>query len=101
MEISNSTVDNTGETAAESQGSDKSVGFENVKSFIADKLHAVAGVLNEKAAEPGRSIRHKLHTESRHPSGWTNQPSTFGNSTMSRQMPGFENTSGRAQDAAS
>ena len=51
MEISNSTVDKTGETAAELQGSDKSTGFENVKNIIADKLHDVAGVLNEKAAD--------------------------------------------------
>ena len=51
MEISNSTVDKTGETAAESQDSDESVGFENVKNIIADKLHYVAGALSEKAAD--------------------------------------------------
>ena len=44
----NRVVDNTGETAAELQGPDKSTGFENVKNIIADKLHNVAVALGEK-----------------------------------------------------
>ena len=51
MGINNSTVDKTGETAAEFQGSGKSTGFENVKNIIADKLHNVAEALSEKAAD--------------------------------------------------
>jgi len=51
MEINNSTVDKTGETAAESQGSDKPTGFEDVKNIIADKLHNVAEALSEKATD--------------------------------------------------
>jgi ElaB/YqjD/DUF883 family membrane-anchored ribosome-binding protein len=48
MGISNWAVNKPGGAAAESQGSDKSTGFENVKSFIADKLHHVAEALDEK-----------------------------------------------------
>ncbi len=51
MEIDNSAVDKTGETAQEAQASGKSTGFENVKNRIADKLHDVAGVIGEKAAD--------------------------------------------------
>ncbi len=51
MGISNSTVDKTGETAAELQGSGESTGFEKVKNIIADKIHNVAGALSEKAAD--------------------------------------------------
>ena len=50
MGINNSTVEKTGETAAEFQGSGKSTGFENVKNIIADKMHNAAGALSEKAA---------------------------------------------------
>ena len=55
MGIKNSTVDKTGETAAEFQASDKSTGFENVKDVIADKLHNVAEVLVEKTADQAQS----------------------------------------------
>ena len=75
MEISNSTVDKTGETAAESQGSDKSIGFENVKNFIADKLHAVAEALNEKAADPERSMRHRPY--GKQASEWLDQSAEY------------------------
>jgi len=51
MGINNRVDDETGETAAESQGSGKSTGFENVKNIIADKLHTVAEVSGEKAAD--------------------------------------------------
>lgn len=51
METHDSAVDKTGEIAQESQGSGKSTGFENVKNSIADKLHDVAGVIGEKAAD--------------------------------------------------
>ena len=100
MEINNSTVDKTGETAAELQGSGESTGFENVKNIIADKMHYVAGVLSEKAAD--QDAQSGIAQYGKQASGgWTNQPSTFGNSTMSRQMPRSENTSGRARGAAS
>jgi ElaB/YqjD/DUF883 family membrane-anchored ribosome-binding protein len=75
MEISNSTVDNTGETAAESQDSDKSVGFENVKSFIADKLHAVAGVLNEK--EEGQDAQSGISPYGKQASEWLDQSAEY------------------------
>ena len=101
MEINNRAVDKTGKTAAESQGSDKSTGFENVKNTIADKLHNVAEALNEKAADPDAQCGIAQYGKAGIRGGWTNQPSTFGNSTMSRLMPGCENTSGRARDAAS
>ena len=53
MGISNRAVDKTGEIAAESQGSGKSTGLENVKNIIADQLHNVAEGLGEKAADQG------------------------------------------------
>ena len=53
MGISNRAVDKTGEIAAESQGSGKSTGLENVKNIIADQLHNVAEALGEKAADQG------------------------------------------------
>lgn len=48
MEIDNRAGSRTGETASEGQGSGKSTGFENLKNFIADKLHYGAEVLGEK-----------------------------------------------------
>jgi ElaB/YqjD/DUF883 family membrane-anchored ribosome-binding protein len=51
MGISNRVVDKTEETAAESQGSGNSTGFENVKNAVADKLHNIAEVLGSKAAD--------------------------------------------------
>jgi len=51
MGINNRAADKIEETAAESQGSDKSTGFENVKNIIANKLHKVAEALSEKAAD--------------------------------------------------
>ena len=51
MGISNWIVDKIGETAAEFQGSDGPLGFENVKNIIADKLQSVADALGEKAAD--------------------------------------------------
>ncbi len=51
MEINDSVADKAEETAEESQHSGKSTGFENVKNSIADKLHDVAGVIGENAAE--------------------------------------------------
>ncbi len=50
MGINNSAGDRPGETRAEFQGSGKSIGFENVKNSIADKLHDAAKGLGEKAA---------------------------------------------------
>jgi len=51
MGIDNWIVDQTGETAAEFQGSGKTTGFQNVKNIFADKLHNVAEALGEKAAD--------------------------------------------------
>jgi ElaB/YqjD/DUF883 family membrane-anchored ribosome-binding protein len=53
MQINNSTVDKTGETAAEFQGSETPTGFENVKNIIADKLHHVAEAIFENATDQG------------------------------------------------
>jgi ElaB/YqjD/DUF883 family membrane-anchored ribosome-binding protein len=52
MEKNNWTTDNTEETSAESQNSDKSTGCENVKTIIADKIHKAAEALGEKATNP-------------------------------------------------
>jgi hypothetical protein len=46
MGINNRAADKTGITGAESQGSDKSTAFENVKNTIADKLHNAAEALS-------------------------------------------------------
>jgi ElaB/YqjD/DUF883 family membrane-anchored ribosome-binding protein len=51
MGMGNSVVDKAGGSAAARQGSGKSMGFENVKNKIADKLHSVAGGLGQKAAD--------------------------------------------------
>ena len=51
MKQNNRVVDETEETAAQSQGSGKSTGFENVKNCIAEKLHNAAEAIDEKAAE--------------------------------------------------
>jgi ElaB/YqjD/DUF883 family membrane-anchored ribosome-binding protein len=51
MEVNSKTVDKSEETTAESKESGKSTGFENVKNIIADKLHNVAEVIGEKAAD--------------------------------------------------
>ena len=51
MGTGNSVVDDTGETAAELQGTGRSTGFEDVKNIIADKVHNVAEALGEKAAD--------------------------------------------------
>ena len=51
MKKNNSVDDKTEETAAESQESDKSTGFENVINCIADKLHNAAEAIGEKAAD--------------------------------------------------
>jgi ElaB/YqjD/DUF883 family membrane-anchored ribosome-binding protein len=50
MGINDSEVDKSGDTAAEFQGTCKSIGFENAKNYVADKLHDVAEALGEKAA---------------------------------------------------
>jgi hypothetical protein len=51
MGINNLTVEKTGETAAEFQGSDQPTTFENIKKIIADNLHNAAEALGEKAAD--------------------------------------------------
>lgn len=51
MGIHNTTVDRSGETAADFQGSNNSTGFENVKNIIADKVHSVAEALGEEVAD--------------------------------------------------
>src|ERR1039458_1894321 len=51
MGINNCSVDKTGETATEFQGSDKSTGLGNVKTIIADKLHEAAEALDKKASD--------------------------------------------------
>jgi ElaB/YqjD/DUF883 family membrane-anchored ribosome-binding protein len=51
MGIDNRVVNTTRKPAEEFQSSGKSTGLENVKNIIADTLHDVAEVLNEKAAD--------------------------------------------------
>lgn len=51
MGINNYSVDKTGETATEFQGSDKSTALGNVKTIIADKLHEAAEALDKKASD--------------------------------------------------
>jgi len=76
MEISNSTVDKTGETAAELQGSgESSTGFENIKNIIADKIHYVAGVLSEKAADQG--AQSGIAQCGKQASGWLDQSAEY------------------------
>jgi ElaB/YqjD/DUF883 family membrane-anchored ribosome-binding protein len=76
MEISNSTVDKTGETAAELQGSgESSTGFENVKNSIADKTHHVAGALSEKAAD--QEAQCGIAQYVKHASEWLDQSAEY------------------------
>jgi len=76
-------------------------------SRILPSEHAVAMPEEERVQQglPHKAARQDAQSGiahyGRHPSGWTIQPSTFGNSTTSRQMPGSGNTSGRARGAAS
>jgi hypothetical protein len=58
MGINNEVTDKTGETAAESQGSGKSTGFESAKNTIADKLHGFAEALGKKTADTQSGIVH-------------------------------------------
>jgi len=51
MGIHDRVVVNTGETAAEFEGSGESTGFGNVKNIIADKVHHFAEALGEKAED--------------------------------------------------
>ena len=51
MGTNNRIVDQTGETAAEFQGTGKLTGFENVKNTIAAKVRNVAEALGEKVAD--------------------------------------------------
>jgi len=75
MGINNRAVDKTGKTATESQGSDKSTGFENVKNTIADKLHNVAEALNEKAADPDAQCG--IAQYGKQASGWLDQSAEY------------------------
>jgi ElaB/YqjD/DUF883 family membrane-anchored ribosome-binding protein len=51
MGINNEVTDKTGETAADSQGSGKSTGFDSAKNTIADKLHGFAEAIGKKTAD--------------------------------------------------
>jgi ElaB/YqjD/DUF883 family membrane-anchored ribosome-binding protein len=73
--INNWAVNEPGETAAESQDSAKSAGFENVKSFIADKLHDVAGALNEK--EEGQDAQSGIGPYGKQASEWLDQSAEY------------------------
>jgi ElaB/YqjD/DUF883 family membrane-anchored ribosome-binding protein len=75
MEISNSAVDKTGETEAELQGSGESTGFENMKNIIADKIHYVAGVLSEKAAD--QDAQSGIAQCEKQASGWLDQSAEY------------------------
>ena len=76
MEISNSAVDKTGENAAEFQGSgESSTGFENMKNIIADKIHYVAGILSEKAAD--QNSQSGIAQCGKQASGWLDQSAEY------------------------
>ena len=76
MEISNSTVDKAGESSAELKGSgESSTGFENVKNIIADKIHYVAGVLSEKAAD--QEARSGIAQYGKQASEWLDQSAEY------------------------
>ena len=75
MGISNSIVDKTRETAAELQGSDESTGFENIKNIIADKIHYVAEVLSEKAAD--QDAQSGIAQCGKQASGWLDQSAEY------------------------
>ena len=75
MGINIRAVDKTGKTAAESQGSDKSTAFENVKNTIADKLHNAAEALNEKASDPGAQCG--IARYGKQASGWLDQSAEY------------------------
>jgi len=51
MEMNYWEGNNTAETLTDSQCADRSSGFENVKTVIADKIHKVAEVLGDKARD--------------------------------------------------
>jgi len=51
MEMNYWEGNNTAETLTDSQCADRSSGFENVKTVIADKLHKAAEAIGEKAAD--------------------------------------------------
>jgi ElaB/YqjD/DUF883 family membrane-anchored ribosome-binding protein len=75
MGMNNRVVDETGETTAELQGSDKSTGFENVKNTIADKLHDVAEALGEKAAD--RDAQSGIAQFGKQASEWLDQSAEY------------------------
>ena len=75
MGINNSTVEKTGETAAGFQGSGKSTGFENVKNIIADKLHRVAGTLNETL--PGQGTQCSIAQYGKQASEWLDHSAEY------------------------
>jgi ElaB/YqjD/DUF883 family membrane-anchored ribosome-binding protein len=52
MGKNNWTTDEAEETGPESKNSDKSTGFGNVKTIIADKIQKAADALGEKATNP-------------------------------------------------
>jgi ElaB/YqjD/DUF883 family membrane-anchored ribosome-binding protein len=73
MGIDHSIVDETGKTAAESQGSGKPTGFENMKKIIADKLHHVAEAVEEKAAD--QEVQSGMAQYGKQASEWLDQSS--------------------------
>jgi len=75
MEINDSVADKAEETAEESQDSGKSTGFENVKNSIADKLHDVAGVIGEKAAD--QDAQSDLAQYGKQASEWLNHSAEY------------------------
>ena len=75
MGTNNRVVDETGETAAEFQGTGKSTGFENVKNIIADKVRYVAGALGEKATD--QEAQSGIAQYERQASEWLDQSAEY------------------------
>jgi len=75
MGKNNWTTDKTEEISAESQNSDKSTGFENVKTIIADKIHKAAESLGEKATNP--DAHHGMAQYRKQASEWLEQSAEY------------------------
>jgi ElaB/YqjD/DUF883 family membrane-anchored ribosome-binding protein len=75
MVINNGIVDKTEETSAEFKSSGKSSCYGNVKNIIADKLHNVAEVLDEKSTD--QDVQCCMAQCGKHISEWLERSSEY------------------------
>ena len=73
--MKNWTTDKAEETGPESKNSDKSTGFENVKTIIADKIHKAAEALGEKATNP--DAQYGMVQYGKHASEWLKESAEY------------------------